>query len=218
MAYEDFDGWTELDPSGHIAKADYVMTATGLNRNEDAWLYYDYGADYFEDFEHKLKARVASGSTWSFSFPWLLSNYVDDQLYLQTNSKSFLGVSFTQMGHINRRIELMEVEEGGSFNGDSWAGVALNTYYYFTIERIGTAFQMLIYDDSERTNLLDTLNITLQVDTHLRYCFVATTRNSAENQPSNFTSENLEFVTAALEGGGYTASTYRMALHAEGII
>ena len=90
-AYEDFTGYTEVDPGGHIAK-----TANHVDfqdyRTEDAYLYKDKGAGHFADFTHKIDVKSVSGALWHQAHVWLLSNDVDDAKGLLNNGKTAITV------------------------------------------------------------------------------------------------------------------------------
>ena len=55
IANEDYTTYTENDSNGRFAVTANKITVTGLAKNEDANIYYDFGADYFSgDFNHEL--------------------------------------------------------------------------------------------------------------------------------------------------------------------
>ena len=93
MAYQDFTTYIKVVPNGHISVAANVLTLTGLARNEDAYVYKDFGVNYFSgDFTHLVDAIYTSVSGTDVMVNWALGNVVDDMLVMQGAPNSALMV------------------------------------------------------------------------------------------------------------------------------
>lgn len=201
VSYEDFTTYTETDPNSHIEKTEYHIDFN-CYRNEDAYLYKDYGADYFgSSWEHKVDFRITEDMQDNDIYViWALSNDIDDINGLRAGNKTCLWARAMRVSGVNR-ISLLEVYNGSGYE-DYYTTLTVNTWYYLTIKKTSTAFECKIYSDWERTNLLDTLTLTLHGDWKFRYVFGANTYNSAGAYNVNGDTEYLIF-------GTYTLTTHR---------
>lgn len=182
MGYEDFTTYTEQDPNSDItiASATEINVST-LNEDVDAWVYKDLGENHFDgDFEHLVKITInAWTGNWPGALVWLLSNDIDDGNGLQTANKSFLGILFYRNGAFNQvNISLRERDGSTSYSDIYTSGnLTLPKTYYLEIERdeavgdYGTIY-CRIYNDAERTDLVDTLTVALHTSKKdFRYVF-----------------------------------------------
>lgn len=195
MPLEDFTTYTEVDPNNHIAK-----TANHVDwqdyRNEDAYLYKDKGAGHFTDWEHKIDVKRLSVSGNALGWTWLLSNNVDDAKGLVTGAKTFIGAYLMRSGGIDY-LEIEECSSGTEYS--TYYVISLNTWYYLTLQKVGTAFTCKVYSDSARTNLLTTLSLTLHGDWNFRYVFACDSWNTGSAIYGDIDIENLD-----LQEGGVT--------------
>lgn len=164
MAVEDFTTYTEVDSDSSLTVIASRIDFDTLSRNEEAYVYKDFGIDYWEgDFEFLMDFEITSGVEGSVVIACLLSNLVDDAFGIYNASGDFLGIRLWPAG--GGGIQLSEVD-GGSFYADTFPTLDLNTRYYLRYKRnesiglYGTLI-CLIYSDSARTVLLDTLSIAL---------------------------------------------------------
>jgi len=167
-AYEDFTGasWIEVDPNSHINVTQYHIDHWNI-RNESAYMYNDKGTDYFNDFTHLIQAKAVSGNYAGRAYFWVLANAVDDMSGLI--SGTCLSVWFYKSTPTTLIIYLREWYAGTPYS-DSYVAL-MDTMYYFTIQKDDTSLSCKIYGDSDRTNLLDTLSLTLHADHSFRYIY-----------------------------------------------
>lgn len=222
MALENFTTYTEVDPNSRIAKTSTKVTWTLLQRDEDAYVYKDKGADYFDgDFTHLLAIRLTAGDTSGFVKCWCLANLVDDAKGIEDVSGDYLAI-YIKKSFANT----MAVEEcdGGSLTALSTGStyeLELNTTYYLKVirdESVGTygTIYLYIYSDSARTTLLATQSITLNTSKKdFRYIYACQSYNAASSEAQSAYTENLNIFKA---DAGY-AATYPIneLLRASGI-
>jgi len=156
---EDFTDYTEVDPSNHWEQITRRNTGTGVLKGEDSYVWKDYGADYFGDFEHRLTIYTTSIDNLDFLGLWAACNVRGSR---QDSDGLWHNLSRYDAGD-GRTIEIRSVAEVGL---DFYGPFSLTTPYYLTIRRYGTSFTCLIYSDAERTNLLDTLSLTVATTTY----------------------------------------------------
>jgi hypothetical protein len=181
---EDLTTYTEVDPNSRITVTSARSTFTGLTRNEDAYVYKDFGAFYFGDFEIYADVRLNSGSENDSLVGIIgLSNTVNDW----DDWGAGLSVHFMKAGG-NNYLVLFEI--GGS---NDFYVISGDTTYYVTFERVGTACTLKVYSDSARTNLLDTLSITVNTTTW-RYLYVTISGNTGDSYACSGYSENIKIL------------------------
>jgi len=195
MANEDFSGYTEVDPNSNIVVTSSRSTFTNLQRNEDAYVYKDKGAGHFDgDFEHLVTCLFDNYTSSGKSTIWGIANEVNDMWYFDDTQKDFLWAFFYHGA--SNVLYLKEDGPAGSVS-DSFAP-SLDTPYYLKIKRdenvgdYGTLY-CYIYSDEARTNLLDTLSITLHAKIDFRYIYV--TQSANQGTPNYLIigySENLD--------------------------
>lgn len=196
MAIENLLDYTEEDPNSRITVTSARSSWAGLTRNEDAYVYKDKDAGHFSgDFEHLLDVRITSSEALANVVAWSLTNIVDDLKGIKDANGDALGISLQTNGGGAHSILLMELV-GGTFYTDAYA-VSLNTTYYLKIKRdesIGDYGRLYcyIYSDSDRTNLLDTLQLDLHEKEDFRYIFITQTSNAYWDYAQTAWAENLD--------------------------
>ena len=200
MAAEDFTTFTEVDPNGRISKTSSRVTWTLLQRDEDAYVYKDKGASFFNgDFVFELDVRLTGGSNNGFVYYWALANLVDDAKGIQDASGDSLGIIIKIGSAVSRRIVLEEVDGGSAFGDGAGFEIPFDTTFFLTIKRDeslethGKIF-LFIYSDSGRTTLVDTQSITLHSSKKdFRYLYGCQSFNAATAETLSAFTENLEF-------------------------
>jgi len=171
MAYVDFTTFTEVDPNSDITLTSDTCSFDTLDNGANAWVYKDEGVDFFDgDFNHEVQVKI-TGQTGGYgrAMVWSLTNTITDF----KSCSDGLGVAFNHRGG-NRWIELYERNSSTEYS--DYGNYTENTDYYLTIERdesIGTYGRIYcyIYSDSNRTTLLDTLQLDLHEKVDFRYIF-----------------------------------------------
>lgn len=175
MATENFTTYTEVDPNARVEVAADYIDWVAITRQESAYVYQDFGANYFAGgFEHKPQVYV-SGSASGRATHWMLANAIGDTQALLSGDILYL---YTYPSGGNWVIELVERDNGVSYTTSS-SGHPLgsgNIRYLKIIrdESIGTygTLYCYIYSDFARTILLATLALTLHTSTKdFRYLY-----------------------------------------------
>ena len=158
MAVENFTTYTEVDSAGDITITSTKVDISTMRRDADSSVYKDFSANHFGNFSHDLEIYW---SAYSGQYPILLNWHVSDitaaTLQGITDSGGF-GVGF----YHDTSNMLVTLENRSDSDSDSWNGPTVDTLYYITIERSTgpDALECLIYSDSGRTTLIDTLTVT----------------------------------------------------------
>jgi len=198
MAVEDFTTYTETDPNSRITVSSGTIGCVGLTRNEDAYVYKDFGAGHFTDFTHTFSYKFISGNSIDSIFgSWGLGNGIND--YEAWGGASITGVWNLHL-KFNNNVYLWESYGGSTYN-DSYSAANTDTVYYVKNEKSGTTMTSKIYSDSGMTNLLDTLSLVLHANHSFRYAFGMNTWNSGRTEYCSGEVNNLDL--------NESAATYR---------
>jgi hypothetical protein len=206
FAQENYSTYTEVDPNNHITYTSTAITHV-MKRNEDAYLYKNYGTGYFgTSFTHYLDCKFDSTSSNSDGVGWMLSNYVDDMYGQYTAHRYFVEIQLLADSSANPWIYLRE------YDGTNWHSsaqvVSKTTWYYLKIVRDGTSLTCYIYSDSARTNLLWTLAITMTSGTQaFQYVYACNTSNSGNDITQTVELANLNIGIAVTIGSFQAPST-----------
>jgi len=161
-----------VDDEGDYAPVDSTIVITNLTRNEDAYIYKDYTADYFTDFTHYFQAKWSQDSATCRVGTWGVSQVVDELVGLWGGFEKAVFSLFEG----TTTVWFQESENRGN---DRYEALSESTDYYFTVTKTGTTVQLKVYDDAARTNLLDTMTVVLGTDRAYRYVFGCNTWNSS---------------------------------------
>jgi len=156
MAYEDFQNdYTEVDPNGRFTLATVKNTISGFQQNEAAYVYKDFTADYFNALDVDVTLYVNSSSELYGQAGVAFANAVDDRSGFGSDA---LWAGISDRG-LDSWISLFRDydKENDYFNSEG-----LYAVYYISISRSagGDGATCYIYDDSGRTNLVDTLSVS----------------------------------------------------------
>jgi len=201
MVYENFLDYTEVDvpadriqrtgdPSYHIDHRPF--------RNEDTYVYKDFGAAYFGDFTHTFDIRSDYLDNGCWGAVYTLQNLVDEIYGNRGVGKpAQIYVTMFRSG-ASIYIILGEDVNNGSYS-DNFLGALANTWYYIKVVKSGTSLVCGIYstallrDAGDGTDGdVDNLALTLQADHTFRYAFACNTHNDGFNVSMNNDIDNLD--------------------------
>lgn len=182
---EDFTTYTVGGAeSAQISTTTTRCTATDLDRDDEAYCYDDKGANNFDgDFEHLCDVYITSADNLGISGIWALANAIGASDDLKSAGESYLQVFCYRDGNGVYNIRLIEYDYPNNYT-DLYV-CSVQTMYYLEIERdesVGTygTLYCRIYSDAARTNLLDTLSLTLHSSKKdFRYVYGIMSRNYA---------------------------------------
>ena len=169
--YEDFSsGYTETDPNSDITISTTNLTIDSMIMDVDAYVYKDFTAGHFGDtVDHDFECKVTGRTVASYSVGtvWALTNVVNDGYYWYANNSQAVHCWFYWTTTPVYRLYLRDCENGGT--DQDFYTCLVNTWYYCTASRNATSMSILIYSDSGRTSLLDTITVTLAAGRTYRY-------------------------------------------------
>lgn len=214
MAKEILTGYAVYDDNECVSPQTYRMI---IDYAELDWEYHvtsDKGAAHFSgDFFHTVDIKLTQVSAGWRGEPWGLSNTVDDFADIDRNNGDCLFVAFFTYG--SNGLTLQEIVAGTPYS-DSNTTISVNTYYYLEIERDedqGTYGKLIcrIYDDSGRTNLIDTLEVTLHEKEDFRYVHCGTSwKTSSTANTYSAVYDNLD-LHETVDGGSWYYNRKRRA-------
>jgi hypothetical protein len=178
--YEDLTTFTEVDPSSVLTVSSDDVTFTGLTRATSTYVYKDYGVDSFDDFSIDFEYKVTANSSGGLNFNGMfisLSNSIGEREAIRTASGNIQGLLCGNSG-ASRFIGLCETKSGSNY-ASAFFTPALNTDYYCTLSRVGTALNLKLYSDANRTTLAGQLSLTV-LALPFRYLYAVQSVNSGQ--------------------------------------
>lgn len=181
---------------------DDTVYLNNIDRDEIEYVYLDNGVGYFENFT----------AQWDLDVDNFISNAQCGSVAFANNTGDFdsigdivcLKVAYhTGVGEYF--LQLM-VLENGAFSGDNYfLGSGADFERYITFIKDGGNFTIYIYTDSDRTNLVDTLNVQMSYNIKFRYVFWGITDDDALSGRSlTFYIHNLKYRTTGETDGYFT--------------
>lgn len=215
---EDLSGYTEEDGNNHIALVGTDHIDFDAYQDEDAWLRYDYGADYFGTyFKHTFTVKVVTDPVPEdgiMAGVWCLSNRLDDLQGLHlSGTDEFVALEIYRdpADIINGGAPCFRLweQDGASGQGSYSPELVEGTTYSVEIERIGTSLIAIIYVGS---TVFYTCSLTLAGGNNYRYVMPAVTANdgSAEHTDIDIDDLIIEKETTLVT---VTSNTYRDIIH-----
>lgn len=177
-AYEDFTTFTEVDiAADRIQKSANHVDYCGY-RDEETYLYKDYGVAHFGNFTHKIKMKkVTGGNIYDHISSWMLANDLDDQKGLKTNNKTYI-MLILRAEPSSLSMFVRECRSGTNYTSDTWTSAALDTWYYVKIVKSSTSLNCYVYSDSNYSTLVHSFNtLTLGGNWTFRYLYPVNTYN-----------------------------------------
>lgn len=174
MPYETLTNYTEVDPNSKLTVTSTRVTAEDLDRDEDAYLYFDFGAGYFNDIDFDFTINGADTSVaGGRGTAGLTASTVNDVSAWGANDIEVILVQDAVNYLIRLRIDATT---------DTYSpGVASGTWYV-TLQRASGSddVYLYIYSDETRETLVDTLTVSgAGVATTYRYFYAMASFNDA---------------------------------------
>ena len=166
MAVENFTTYTEVDTGDFITKTSTKVTATDVTSQTDCYLWKDFTATHFNALDVDFEVYCENEEALKYGHGGVaITNTLD----------GFHGFATTDIAVIAQSrgssVAWIRLSRGNYVAHDWFIGVAA-TLYYCTISRVAgnDTVNVLVYSDSGRTNLLDTVTETGFSTTKYRYC------------------------------------------------
>ncbi|MBI5562028.1 MAG: hypothetical protein HY894_04130 [Deltaproteobacteria bacterium] len=205
---QDFTAYTEVDPNAHITVTASRIDVATLGRNEDAYVYKDYGSAYFNaNFTHELELQFcAAAATVAAAFPCALTNIVGGIKGIETASGDHQSILVFYDGAL--KIGLKESDGGTAYSSYALTSAAFGTIYYarfYRDEAVGTygTLYLYLYTDAARTVLAGSTSITLHTSKKdFRYLYGVSAYNTslASNTITGWV-QNLDLGNSAIYAG-----------------
>jgi len=180
--------YTEVDPNSHFTFNASTVTISGLTKNEDAYLYKDYGVDYFDALDEDFTLNLGSTSDASCAaIACAFTNTIEDLSGLASTD-----VSVRTSMDADKKVYIW-LSRGPNTTYVSLADPVIvdDTTYYCTLRReAGSDTVYLdVFSDSGRTTHVtgSPINTTGFGTAKWRYHFALMTRNQAAAAACNGT-------------------------------
>ena len=190
---QNFNTYTEVDSASDITRAENSITWDTMRRDADSYVYYDFGADYFGDFEiqftldfSQLESLDTSNREWCLF--GVLSNAVGN--YAEMTGTDLIAILPVQNAALDDEFDFRCYQRTGGvedWNTTDTTNRGLDPYY-LTWKRVGATVTLQIYSDSTRETLLDTITEVAADQTAYRYFMPLVSYNPAGGDPGDYSS------------------------------
>jgi hypothetical protein len=210
---ENYTTYTEIDEDGDITVTDYTITFDTMRRDAISRVQFDYGANFFDEFQHELDVNmtdIEAGDASDRSSPmvWAVANSLGPWVGDVQNSDS-IAVWINQVGATDDQYQFhITWFEAGALQ-DQVIGIVrnVNEEVYLVMNRTDDDFFLAVYSDSSRSTLNETLTILNVANTQFRYLYGLLNVGSA-NDPADHASGVLSDLWFGNETGGFVSSGY----------
>lgn len=174
-ATEDLTTYDEVDPQVKVTKTTSTVTWTGLDTNGAAtYVQKDKTAGYFDgDFIHYFDFQQTTDGVYTFNSVWMVTNTVGNYRDTIDASGNALVVALYDDVSVAECIHVREWD-GASQYISSNINITNGVPYYCTVvrdEAVGTygEITLYVYDDAEKTSLVDSTSLTLHSKIDFQY-------------------------------------------------
>lgn len=177
--YEDLETYTLVNGENKLSVYGTTIAWSDLDQDDAFYCYYDFGADYFEDYvvewhTNMFKSTHATSQVVLLAFgndigTWNIFNTQDDGIIFDW---------YWQVNVTNFRLR--------DFNGDVqdiYAGPHVSFWkHWYRMERVGTLTTVSLFSDPERETLITSVNVT-SAATKYRYMYALNSRDAGAADP-----------------------------------
>ena len=169
---QDLTTYIEVDPQEELTVTATTITAVDLDTAWDAYVYKDFGADYFDALNIDFDMFIWNTSVEDGGAYVSLANVIDDYLGFGATAVS------ANIIEGSADAKYIFLKRGADVASDGYEAVG-NTWYYCTLSRTAGAdsVALKIYSDIGRTTLLDTLTLSGFGTAKWRYFYAIVNRN-----------------------------------------
>jgi len=192
----------------------YFLYWTDLDRTDDGGVYdqrAEIGSQYEAHFTLAITALDSTGPSRNMAHIFLVTEVPADTNYndwrdLKYGNKEFYSILIYAPLDQNDvyQLQLTETESGDTYSDGPSVSLDVGQEYYLSLYKNGTALNLEIYGDEQRTNLLDELSLTLHGDWTFKYLWALCGVGAASG--NRLTSGYLSYLTFDEVGGGYKKS------------
>ena len=196
-AKEDFLTWTESDPNSKLTQTSDRATWIDMKQKDNATYLFRNGT-FKSMFTHKLDFKleyidVNENPTDEFlCLAWGVLEKEGRPCYVESGKSVTIWITENGENWINFYLYL---EDTNDINQDSSTLLNVDQKYYLTIIRNNAIFTCFIYSDSSRSNLVDTISITVGASDNIQFNYIMTTAcpdsGTSYNDQSDGYVENL---------------------------
>lgn len=184
--FEDFVAdFTEVDENTTHTVTTNAIDVVEMRNDDNSYLYRDYTADHFGDFDHLLKITFGTRDNTAGSYFYHLGN-VFGTVYTARVADD--GMAVYVYGTGASRFELMDVVDDSADYYDYARGYT--DPIWATISRATSTLTVIQYTDEARTSETDTIS-TAGASTAWRYISLACSRGSQYGTSALLTSHNI---------------------------
>lgn len=189
---QDLTTYTEVDSAGDLTVTSTKVDFDTMQVVADAYLYKDFGAGYFGDFDIDFEAEITASATGSIAVLIGIGNTAGSRADWESANDGMFLYALNNAGNIELWLKCSNTDNLDSYTPAAGSTMALR---YFSFKRSGTTLTLEIYSDSSRTVLVDTLTVTSESGTK-RYLHAVASRDSVGTATITGYTQNFSEITS----------------------
>lgn len=184
--YEKFLTYTDGDSASYIDTHTNSLIYSGITRNNNAYLRYDYGASHFGDFTHRFSVRVDvctdNGNVGAIGGIWAMSSGARTGLKDQLNNTDGAGLYLYCLSHSSSYQ--WTLFGNGTLTGAQTLNDSIPVITrYVEVNRSGSTLTAKFYSDPNYTTQVGS-TLTISDGTAYRYFYPVASLNNATSGTS----------------------------------
>jgi hypothetical protein len=172
MAVENFSTYTVVDPGSDLTVTSTKITGVQVTGLQDEYVYYDYGANYFDGLNVDFELYIADGGVNVYGLGGIaITNTLQDIIGAADTDIEVVGADRGGVG-----VAWIRFLRGNFVEESRWSSATVDTLYYCKLSRTagsGTATVKVYASAADRTadtnELSGTLTLTGLSTTKYRY-------------------------------------------------
>lgn len=194
MVKINFKNWDKIDPEGKYQITSNRITWYQINRSTNSKIINDFGEDYFSNFEHKF----------AINFSFIDASEVEDRAIIViwecgNDDENKIACYAEQIRDEDNVWKIVFIQKEN--NENLWIYIGCNKYevnknYYISILRKNENYQIKVFNDDDRNNVIEDSGIKYGSDKKYRFLSVLKSINSLvdEGDWSNGFIESLNII------------------------
>jgi hypothetical protein len=172
MAIENLTTYTEVSGAGAITVSTSAATFNTMRRDDVAYVYKDFGLNYFADFNIDFEAKIDATDTQGNTAICAVSNTIGTFGDMQTANDGIVVWAYSSASDLRFYVSDYNLDNSDFYTD----GGTSSNLLYMTFIRNGSTSTLDIYSDSGRTSLIDSLSITSETGDK-RYFYALASRD-----------------------------------------
>jgi hypothetical protein len=189
---EDLRTYTEVDENADVTVTRPKIAFDTMRRDATTYVYYDFGADYFDDYIIYYEQAISYSENTALHFLGT-SNTIGS---LQERDTANDGLHMFMQNLSGNLYHAAQDYSNDNVDSDALSG-STRALSYCIIKRVGTTFTAELYSDAARTTLVASASITCETDAHRYLTWGSRGQTVADTETISGYVQNIKIIKAS---------------------